>query len=764
MSELNVMNRLFASRFQIAVLLGVGAFVAIAAEWNDLDAAWLSFPLGRRSSDEGTPKSKSSFNATIRKLMKDAKAAEEKGDLDQAIALADQATNVSESTSKFFKTAPELSPAVTSRYARDLRLKKAEQSVKRTGEPAPATTADAEALRPKPKTRVAEMNPPAPKKLAVARAVDKAPEPKEVPKKPRTSEAMASTKPHSPLVPKLEPSQKLVVERESPAKSLVRETAITQTSSTEKSDNELTMMQVHSPSPKKPVTPIPSIDDGWDQDEPVTASTSREASKQSSFETPVASEPDGPVEVTPVDFREQQADVEEWIAAEDQSIFINPGALPKNQRRDEPFHASVSTPLKLRPQYATSIVDDVLGDSQSRTQSKAVKQASSRNCETTEDDDDASISTEVVPTGAEDGGEPTEHSSSKLIAQVSSQKEVVRMRTFDDSEVPFESALDLRNRLQSAASFEPGMVAPGVGESGSDPATDESSQKTRILRLRKRRQTSRILPKPDAAVVESVPTRKSVVSQTSVIQWKPMKSETPTTTHAAKNKPESTVTQPDDLRRSLRGISSMTADVPSASPLSPFVTPPPIDFGDSADTARQSMAKHSGSRPSARDRNPAKSQMQGPVWDHAITPSSAGEAANSWNQKEQHGTSSALAPLPPPDTNVELTSFDSLKELLPPQHDSQQDDSSLSSIAALSGSNDAGHFLKTLERAGFEADEPYTTAETRPRSTSQRVSSMLGVAASTLWTMIGAAGFAMVLAGLWLTRAAIRSKFSSHNE
>ena len=132
MNELaRLKNGSIGSRFRCAIAVGLTSFASIAGDWNHVDAAWWPFPLSRKSADDSPSKSDSGFNGTIRKLLKEAKAQEELGNFDKSeLPWRIGPRRVLNPRRQSWKPALMLSPNATAHYARELRLKKAEQSLR----------------------------------------------------------------------------------------------------------------------------------------------------------------------------------------------------------------------------------------------------------------------------------------------------------------------------------------------------------------------------------------------------------------------------------------------------------------------------------------------------------------------------------------------------------------------------------------------------------------------------------------------------------
>ena len=91
------------------------------------------------------------FSSTIHRLMSDARLYADKGDLDKAVQLAERAAKISEASSQLLGPASDCSPEQTTEFANDLRARRA--AVAKRTVPAPAApTIAATAPKPQPTT------------------------------------------------------------------------------------------------------------------------------------------------------------------------------------------------------------------------------------------------------------------------------------------------------------------------------------------------------------------------------------------------------------------------------------------------------------------------------------------------------------------------------------------------------------------------------------------------------------------------------------
>lgn len=128
--------------------------------------------------ESAEPKSSSSFDDAIRKLLKEAKTAETKGEIDRAVFLAERAAKISESSSELVKSSKDVSPAATASYARILRQKRAELLAKQKATESAREVEIAKSITPtkvSPAPQIAESAPRQPAAAARASVTDLVP-------------------------------------------------------------------------------------------------------------------------------------------------------------------------------------------------------------------------------------------------------------------------------------------------------------------------------------------------------------------------------------------------------------------------------------------------------------------------------------------------------------------------------------------------------------------------------------------------------------
>ena len=122
--------------------VGLTAFGLACGVSHPARGDWWSLPRIKSSSNAAAPKSAGSrataarsretrpsatdngFSATIRRLQADARHQAEQGDLDRAVQLAERAAKISDASSQLNGSAPDCSPEQTARFANDLRSRR----------------------------------------------------------------------------------------------------------------------------------------------------------------------------------------------------------------------------------------------------------------------------------------------------------------------------------------------------------------------------------------------------------------------------------------------------------------------------------------------------------------------------------------------------------------------------------------------------------------------------------------------------------------
>lgn len=119
-------NSVWSRRIRRAAVVAVASVSLLGSELQHAFAEKPSRAKVPKIAESAEPRSNNSFDEAIRKLLKEAKTAESKGEIDRAVFLAERAAKISESSSELVKTSKDVSPAATASYARVLRQKRSE--------------------------------------------------------------------------------------------------------------------------------------------------------------------------------------------------------------------------------------------------------------------------------------------------------------------------------------------------------------------------------------------------------------------------------------------------------------------------------------------------------------------------------------------------------------------------------------------------------------------------------------------------------------
>lgn len=708
------------SRFHWALAVGMTSFVAILADGSHADAAWLPFPRSRKAAEDAAPKSNSGFNASIRRLLTDAKAQEEQGNLDKAIALADRAARMSESTSAFVKPAPDVSPTATARYARDLRLKKVEQSEKRkTPSNSGEKVVQKDRSESKPKSNDRKVNPPSPKNVVATAGQDS-----------------GGTKTKDPAMA----AANAVIERQKSKSAAPKASEEFPTSSN--GSFEIAVVKPAAPVAKrdKPDLSATKTDPTWDEVDSTIA-----------HNTPKAT-------AVPRSVAEKDA-TEDWFADPAPATSVRNAAVAADEEFGSANRDVAPAVLKLRREYSSNILEEVLGIVQTAGSKSFVDDLPDDSAAQSPFQDGDLRGQSIIPVAAE------QDATSDWDASTASDEESPAKIDQDESfKTRFDAACatsaneveSLRVQLLSAALLEPGAVAhevimaSSVGESPSESARETYAPTPAPIRLRKRRQSNRELPKQQASAAPASHVRQTVVGQASVVQWRPANESMPMlTTEMKKSQERRTDRRTEDLRTSLRDVSMTAFETSINSSKSNTFAVRTTDFH----AGQNRQAKSDGTGTSTRNRASVMRESRGSAWDNAMAPpGEIGGAVNfnSMGWDESASSPSSLAPLPPPEAGIERTSF------VPNEWGHTGSSGGEQSIAKPSDSSGRDEFLRALDQSISAVDASSITEKpaTRPMKGNSKTP---GILQSFLWTILSAAGVAALVCGAWIIRAAIRS-------
>ena len=745
MIELRTVNVSLVRRLRSSLFVALASLSTIAIPQNDAHAGWWPMSPKQKPAEGAEPKTPGGASEMIQKLTKEAKAQEAEGNFEQAISLASRALRISERVSNTTKSDPEISPASIARYENDLRLKKAEKSVKRVerpGKPPHADPATPVVRAPaRPKATAAEINPPVPRKVVAVKPPETktdrkvatqdrqivAQQPPKVQSRPMPSTVVAARKP-------------LTAGADTAAKPVAQSTT--------------------------PKTSAPLPDDFFDKEFRSGSDTVNQKPKSRSI-----ARTDNEVKVT-------SFDDDKTAQVRPKSRQQTPDRVPNSDRVDMP------APLKLRTQYTSSELAEFLQTTASaKPAANSGRPTIHPRAGLQQADNTLPEPRRILPVAAEEDPNPEAKSEAKT--------EVESVANFDDDfdpkpgeqadqkpenhfsqdDFPVEKVRQLKRRLETAAALEPGAVAPAVAsnfdeDSEDDFASKPSSKSDSVFRLRKPRNPFPEFSKEISEPIATNTSRHPDVGHSSMVKWRPAKEEPEARDRKADLKDSHL---PEDLRQSLRGPAGSTSNDMSPS----LMSQSSVDFKGSTNNAKSRrsdppVGSFSDNRSSAGTLGP------GSLWDNATAPSldrDFGASSVTSNTITFHLTPPASAPLPPTEFTTDQEHLDSAKSVFNrhrrpesnPESLTTSDDSGMSgsmSIAPLSYSEDAAESVLTTEQDATCDGQNRAAQTTVTKRPAKGLAFLFGTVFSTFVSMLSAAGLAAFIAGLWMVRVMVGSKTS----
>lgn len=747
MNEILIFNPCRSTRARRAWFVALASASLMAMSCGETPAAWSPFSGWRKHAEPdkkaasetqkatSDTKSTKGFNGSIRKLLNEAKAEEERGNLDRAISLADRATKVSESASKITKTAADCSPAATARYANDLRLKKAELSVSRGRKS--SNKATGAALPAEDSKSVVDVAYPdmSPVDTAVADAKQS---------KPKTVDAGAKKK--SSIADLLEDD----FEPLSEAPPAVREAAVTRS---ERSQTNVAIA--------KKAAPVALPDDSFGDEifDELLPSNKR----------------DGDHPLRPGQSAKTVDDEVAFFDDDETSTKVAQTSSTTNE--DEPANTAVEpAPFKMRPRFDIRETSDL-----KPTPAKPeVQQAERRNPVITPMDvspvnqtpweEQQRLLTLAEKEAAEKDAALSESANEDLLAddlisafdteEAPLEEEQVALMNGDlrwskslDDEFPADKVRELQHRLDSAAALKPGEIPEFLTSKLIDDLEEAAAKELApdaeipIVKLRKhvqRTKNQRTNEERSNEFQTSDPTSvvggegaRQVIGLTQMVTWQPAKEA------ARPARSDSIINRmPDDLRQSLR------------SPATPSVTA--SDFAVSGSTIPNDshLVRGTTTTPSSD-----RSRLRGTLWDNAAAPSQEGYSGSIGASSERKETAAkpTIAPAPPRN-EVKQTSFDSARDLFHRDYGdrTESDTGSLTTSANLKVASDGKR--TPAGRSPRTDDQSASTRTMLSNGPIERLALLIGVPAKTASALLGAAGLVLLIAGLWTVRAVIRTE------
>ena len=705
-------NAAWPRRMQFVAFAGLTSVSILA---GSLRAEWFAFKKNPAPVESLEPRANEGFDRAIRNLLTEANRLEKKGELNQAIILTDRAAKIAEESSNLVKIAPDISPSVISEYAKTLRSKKQqiELSSKRAKTQSSNTAAIASSRLTKEsslKTRTdrsSRVNPPAaaePAEVSVRNkkdsdtALESTLSGDPSPKKPDSRHHVASTNSATVIsrsIPEFE-SDDLTSSSEQPAKHVTTKKTVHRVSTTVATNEE------------------PPFD-------PFFEDAPQQAHKRSEIRS----------------FSKIAAVSKEVIQAENVHTKPDPENVTlissSSSVSEQQPYPSDSRVVKLRYRYrATEPQPNASINSKS-----GIRTPTTEPKVTT-----ASIETEE--TSSEEEEEPCEERQEDNFS-------VIQVRETRQS-TDFSSELDPGNP-QPALTISKDE-SPQIGEER-QLTTAKTLSPFRIRRTLKLRNSYSVLPLLTPIVARS--TREPVVGRTSMIHWRPAKeaSSVPTNDGVAENGIKSDSVEMEirrmqnDVDRSIfdhvsAGIHHRSARGQEVQNAADVTAEPTVDIR---------------SRRSDENRSIARREIHASVWDNAAAPSFEG----TWRPAMQQSENQRTAPLPPKSIRIEQTAFTqpqrSVKRDLRSEMNSDLNEaSSEGADSSLGSTSTTADFAETSsedrpDQSEAWMDDVESVEAVVNRDSIQQTAGQTGLPESTVSTMLGAFGVALLIAGIWMVRA-----------
>ena len=720
-------NASWPRRIQFAAFAVLVSAPVLGLQTSNLRAEWFAFKKVPAPTEAVEAQRNEGFDKAIRNLLKEANRLENKGELDQAIHLVERAAKISEESSSLVKISPDLSSSTISAYATELRAKKEKIELSKRRAKAASTNATAVASSslekespPKEKTnRAPRVKPPvAPEQVAI-----QVPEKKPVKKQSISESQLKLADDHISAPPKA---------RRDYARSVALRTTPPHVDDFEPAEIPAPKQQ-----PVEQATPVSKVE---------IASTP----VASVGGTPVASTDEQPFEPF-IDDEAEQTDIpqdirsfpheavasreivqtDEAVASPDsEEAMLLPSAPVESESLTQ---EGDSQPVKLRLRYQNSIALPAISEKSpsERQRSSAESKVTTASVES----DESSIEQEI------------QHVDDRQ----ESDSPVIQVRDLQPARED-SSLLDQHDHASRAKTLK-----EESNEVEQQPQPDQTSSLSpfRIRKSLKLRNNYNVLPLLTPVVARS--TREPVVGHTSMIYWRPVKQ---TSSAVANNPIPENKSKPKEsgveIRRMQNDSDKLIADHVSAGIRHGFDRDADIQtaFNETAEssvisTASQTDENHSG----------AGRQIRGALWDNAAVPNFEG----SWRPAKPQPENQAAAPLPPRAKRIEQTAF------VQPSHNFKNDLRSnlnhKSTEAMEQVSNSARESVSTdVEINETPEQEPIAQSDSKnhdmdwadevvSHDSIQHSDGNSGLPESTVSTLLGAFGIALLITGIWMVRA-----------
>ena len=711
-------NASWPRRMQFAALAGLASVSILAGGMKSLRAEWFASKKAAVSAEPNEPRTNEGFDKAIRNLLKEANRHEKKGDLVQAINLAERAAKIAQESSSLVKIPPDISSSAISDYAKELRLKKqkAELSLKRAKSPTPNETAIASSRLAKESS-----------------ATDKSTRPSRA-KSPAVAEPVSSRDSHNEnSKTALAPSNKV----SSPSRPKVGRDDTSSMPVSTASRNVPNSEPVDLPSPsERPVERITTKSNSALPNKTVASN------EELPFEPFVEEEPrqtNGPRDIrsSPKIAAASNEDIQtESIDASPDSENLTLISSPSIDSLDS-ANPPESQVVKLRFRYRDrDQITEPLSTASINSTSNVGTIETASNLTT------ASIETD----------------------ETSSEQEKQPLADRLDDEFPVIQVKDSREATDASSAPDPSEPEPtSMNSKEESPEIGEEHQfapvKTlspfRIRRSLKLRNTYSVLPLLTPVVARS--TREPVVGRTSIVHWRPAKEASHVTTGDVIRE---TDFKPDIAKVEIRRMQSdndksiidhVSTGIRHSSARNSEIQTAADGIAESPDTGRV--------RQSDESRSVARREIRGSLWDNAAVPTFEG----TWRPAKPQSENPRKAPLPPKTNRIEQTAFtqtqhrdkkDLRSEMSRDSFETEvhDSDSSPESTAASADFVEKSEEEKPDESESWmddlESADAIVNADLVQQTTGQT-----GLPESTVSTMLGAFGVALLIAGIWMVRA-----------
>ena len=714
-------NASWPRRIQFAAFAVLATASILAGVPKGVRAEWFAFKKIPVPVETLEPKPNEGFDKAIRNLLKEAQRHEKKGELDQAINLAERAAKISDESSSLVRVAPDISSSAISDYAKELRIKKqqVELSLKRAKTPTSNTVSVASG-------RLKKESPT---------AKDNAPRSSRV-KPPVETEPVAS---HV----RGKDNSETDLESKFSGKANQSQQNSRRNDSTSVAVNIATSDMPESESVDLPSPSERTVERVTTMKKAVAVKTIVTSTEELPFE-PFAEEEPRQTHV-PLDIRSfPESNVVSTEAIQTANVDVTA----------EPRNVTLIASSSIESEHPTT-----------RTDTQTVKLRN--RYQDTDPSATASIKSTSDVRILETKGKVT--TASIEIDDPSNDRDEQPLADRQVNEFPVIQVRDLRQAADRSSELDPGDTLPTSTipkeefpemERENQPTPSKSLSPFRIRGSLKLRNTYSVLPMLTPIAARS--TREPVVGRTSIIHWRPVRDALSVTTDDAI--PE------NDFKTdaSATGIRQMQSDN-DRSVIDHVSTG--IRHSSAHDSEIQAALELTTAssvkgtlRRSDENNSIARREFRGSLWDNAAAPTFEG----TWRPAKPHPENQGSAPLPPKSNRIEQTAF------VQPHHEVKKDlrsqlnrDSTevieQASTAPLESSSMHADLAETAKQPqvvesesindNVELDDTIVTNNSTPQSVHKT-----GLSESTASTILGAFGIGLLIAGLWMFRVTVGSK------